>query len=145
MANKNTRVEARNPQGNELRVSHTELDSPVLDVNALERLHQFRPDIVDFVIEQTRAEAENRRKLEKKIVWLTFIERMSGILLAAGVCAGGIFGAIQAASHGYEKLSLTIAISCIGTLAVAFLRRQNNPFQTHRTPSPTAGTCALSV
>ena len=66
MANKNTRVEARNPQGNELRVSHTELDSPVLDVNALERLHQFRPDIVDFVIEQTRAEAENRRKLEKK-------------------------------------------------------------------------------
>ncbi|SAY95479.1 hypothetical protein CHUV0807_1463 [Cardiobacterium hominis] len=60
----------------------------------------------------------------KKIVWLTFIERMSGILLAAGVCAGGIFGAIQAASHGYEKLSLTIAISCIGTLAVAFLRRQ---------------------
>ena len=73
------------------------MDSPVLDVNALERLHQFRPDIVDFVIEQTRAEAENRRKLEKKIVWLTFIERMSGILLAAGVCAGGIFGAIQAA------------------------------------------------
>ena len=66
MANKNTRVEARNPQGNELRVSHTEMDSPVLDVNALERLHQFRPDIVDFVIEQTRAEAENRRKLEKK-------------------------------------------------------------------------------
>ena len=87
MANKNTRVEARNPQGNELRVSHTELDSPLLDVNALERLHQFRPDIVDFVIEQTRAEAANRRKLEKKIVWLTFIERMSGILLAAGVCA----------------------------------------------------------
>lgn len=73
------------------------MDSPVLDVNALERLHQFRPDIVDFVIEQTRAETENRRKLEKKIVWLTFIERMSGILLAAGVCAGGIFGAIQAA------------------------------------------------
>ena len=51
MANKNTRVEARNPQDNELHVSHTELDSPVLDVNALERLHQFRPDIVDFVIE----------------------------------------------------------------------------------------------
>ena len=49
-----------------MHVSHTELDSPVLDVNALERLHQFRPDIVDFVIEQTRAEAENRRKLEKK-------------------------------------------------------------------------------
>ena len=71
-----------------MHVSHTELDSPVRDVNALERLHQFRPDIVDFVIEQTRAEAENHRKLEKKkIVWLTFIERMSGILLAAGVCA----------------------------------------------------------
>ena len=61
---------------------------------------------------------------------------MSGILLAAGVCAGGIFGAIQAASHGYEKLSLTIAISCIGTLAVAFLRRQKYPLPD--TPHPVA-------
>jgi hypothetical protein len=64
MANKNTRLEVRNRHGNELQVSYTELDSPVLDVNALERMHQFRPDIVDFVIEQTKAEAEFCHKQE---------------------------------------------------------------------------------
>ncbi|WP_298640666.1 hypothetical protein [uncultured Cardiobacterium sp.] len=125
MANKNTRLEARNRQGNELRVSHTELDSPVLDVNALERLHQFRPDIVDFVIEQTKAEAEFRRKQEGRMLWLTFIERMSGILLAASVCAGGIIGAFFAAQYQHEKLAISIVVSCIGTLAVASLRRKH--------------------
>ena len=125
MASKNTRVEARNRQGNELSVSHTELDSPVLDVNALECLHRFRPDLVDFVIEQTRKEAEFRRKQEGRMLWLTFIERMSGILLAASVCAGGIAGAFLAAQYQHEKLAIAIAISCIGTLAVASLRRKH--------------------
>ena len=124
MASKNTQIKAKNTQGSELHLSHTQVDSPVLDVTALERLHQFRPDIVDFVIEQTRLEAENRRRHEQRIAWFTFIERMGGIILAAGVCIGGIIGSIEAASRGYEKLAITIAVSCIGTLAVAYLRRK---------------------
>lgn len=123
MATKNTQVKAKNTTGNEIHLSHSETDSPILDVNSLERLNQFRPDIVDFVIQQTQKEAENRRKREVKIDWFTFIERIGALLLAAGIAAGGILGSIYAALNGFEKLSWIIAGTCIGSLAIAYLKR----------------------
>ena len=124
MASKSTHIKARNPLGDELQLSHNQTDSPILDVAALEQLQQFRPDIVDFVIEQTRREAEYRRRIDNRITWFTFIERMGGILLAFAVCTFGIFGSIWAANQGHGKLAITIAAVCIGTLAVAYLKRQ---------------------
>ncbi|VEH67328.1 Uncharacterised protein [Rodentibacter pneumotropicus] len=79
--------------------------------------------MVDFVVQQTTKEAENRRKREVKIDWFTFIERMGALLLAAGIATGGIYGSIYAAMNGYEKLSWIIASTCIGSLAIAFLKR----------------------
>lgn len=124
MASKNTQLKAKNTQGEELQVSHSQSDSPILDVHGLERLQQFRPDIVDFVIEQTRQEAESRRKKEEKILWFTFIERVFGILLGFAVCAFGVYGSISAANQGHNTLAITIATISIGTLAVAFIKRQ---------------------
>ncbi|ACX82759.1 hypothetical protein HYE54_00405 [Aggregatibacter actinomycetemcomitans] len=123
MATKNTQVKAKNSVGNEISLSHSQTDSPILDVNSLERLNTFRPDLVDFVIKETGEEAKNRRKREVKIDWFTFIERMGALLLAAGIATGGIFGSIYAAANGYEKLSWIIASTCIGSLAIAFLKR----------------------
>ncbi len=123
MATKNTQVKAKNATGNEIHLSHSQTDSPILDVNSLERVHQFRPDVVDFVIEQTTKEAENRRKREVKIDWFTFIERMGALFLAVVIAIGGIVGSMYAAMNGYEKLSWIIASTCIGSLAIAFLRR----------------------
>jgi len=120
---KNTQVKAKNSVGNEFSLSHSQTDSPIIDVNGLERLNSFRPDLVDFVIKETGEEAKNRRKREVKIDWFTFIERMGALLLAAGMAVGGIFGSIYAAMNGYEKLSWIIASTCIGSLAIAFLKR----------------------
>lgn len=120
---KNTQVKAKHPSGNEIHLSHSQTDSPILDVNSLERLNSFRPDIVDFVVTQTEAEASNRRKREVKIDWFTFIERIGALLLAAGMAVGGIYGSIYAAMNGYHQLSWIIAGTCIGSLAIAFLRR----------------------
>lgn len=124
MATKNTQVRAKNLRGDEVQLSHSQSDSPILDVQALEKLQQFRPDLVDFVKEQTQKEAQWRRENESRIVWFTFIERIGGILLASAVCAFGVFGSIWAADHGHEKLAMTIAAVCIGTLAVAYLKRR---------------------
>jgi len=99
MATKNTQVKAKNSVGNEISLSHSQTDSPILDVNSLERLNAFRPDLVDFIIKETGEEA------------------------AAGIATGGIFGSIYAAANGYEKLSWIIASTCIGSLAIAFLKR----------------------
>ncbi len=123
MATKNTQVKAKNSVGNEFSLSHSQTDSPIIDVNGLERLNSVRPDLVDFVIKETGEEAKNRRKREVKIDWFTFIERMGALLLAAGMAVGGIFGSIYAAMNGYEKLSWIIASTCIGSLAIAFLKR----------------------
>ena len=123
MATKNTQVKAKNSVGNEFSLSHSQTDSPIIDVNGLERLNSFRPDLVDFVIKETGEEAKNRRKREVKIDWFTFIERMGALLLAAGMAVGGIFGSIYAAMNGYEQLSWIIASTCIGSLAIAFLKR----------------------
>ncbi len=79
--------------------------------------------MVDFIIKETGEEAKNRRKREVKIDWFTFIERMGALFLAAGIATGGIFGSIYAAANGYEKLSWIIASTCIGSLAIAFLKR----------------------
>lgn len=124
MASKSTQVKARNDRGEELHLSESQTDSPILDVNSLERLQQFRPDIVDFVIKQTAAEAEYRRQESKRIHTFTFIERMGGILVSILICLFGIFGSIYAFRNGSEKLAIVIAAVSIGTLAVAYLRKR---------------------
>lgn len=98
MASNNTQVRAKNGKGNELHVSHS----------------------------QTAAEAEYRRKESCRVNTFTFIEHLGGILLAATVCCGGIFGSVWAANEGHENLAIVIAVSCIGTLAVAYLNRTKN-------------------
>ncbi|WP_159991576.1 hypothetical protein [Pelistega ratti] len=123
MATKSTHVKAKSTLGDEISLSHSQTDSPVLDVNALERLHQFRPDIVDFIIEQTSKEAEFRRKEAKRINSFTFVERIGALALATIIGGGSIYGSIYAAQQGNSKLGIAIAVVGLGSLAVAFLRR----------------------
>lgn len=53
-------------RGVDLTFQHNETDSPILPVAHLERLQQFRPDAVDLVLEQTRIEADHRRKQDSR-------------------------------------------------------------------------------
>ncbi|WII93812.1 hypothetical protein QEO94_03080 [Kingella negevensis] len=124
MVSKNTQLRAKDKAGSEVHLSHSQTDSPILDVNSLQKLHEFRPDIVDFVINQTQAESEFRRAETARINNRIFIERILGILLAGFVCVSGIVGGVWAASKGHEKLGIAIVVSCIGTLAVAFITRK---------------------
>ncbi len=125
MASRNTQVKARKDlNGDEISLSHSQTDTPLIDVQSLAKLHEFRPDAVDFVLNQTKEEAEHRRKSESKMITYTFIERMGGLVLACLICISGIGGSIYAAIHGYEKLGIAIATVTIGSLAVAFLKRK---------------------
>ncbi|MBF0785796.1 hypothetical protein E4T80_10020 [Muribacter muris] len=119
---KNTQIKARNA-GSEIHLSHSQVDTPLLDVKSLEHLQQFRPDIVDFVVEQTKKEAEHRRKQDSRMINYTFIERIGALLLGTLIGAGSITGAIYAAMQGFETLATAIATVGLGSLAVAFLRR----------------------
>lgn len=129
---KHNQVKAETPKGSLTYTEHT-MDAPLLPVVDMERLHQFRPDLVDFVITQSQAEAEFRRnetirandhvKTTDKYV---FIERMFGKLCALLIGLSGVIGGIFAGFYVNAWLGGTISTATIGTLAVAYLRNSRN-------------------
>jgi len=121
MANRTLQAQARNSHGEELTVHAQDTDAPVLPVVHLEHLHNFRPDLVDFVIQQTEAEAQHRRRRERKRDLFVFIERIIGQLSAVVLAMLGIGGGIYAGVLGMQSVAIAIVSATIGTLAVAFV------------------------
>jgi hypothetical protein len=124
MNSRQTRLHAKSGTGSELLLQETRSDAPILPVDGIERLHAIRPDRVDWVFDQTQAEAEHRRREDHRVNTFIFVERSVALACAAliGVC--GIGGGLYAALHGHDWLGGTVVTVSIGTLAVAFLRGQ---------------------
>ncbi|MGL4449095.1 MAG: hypothetical protein ACRCYV_10085 [Aeromonas sp.] len=120
---KQQQLRAKNTNGDELAVSSHESDSPILPVAQLEQLNKFRPDLVDFVVEQTTLEARHRRERGDRVDKYVFWERMFGMTCAVLVCGIGVIGGGYIGLHGQPWLGGVIASSALGTLAVAFIRR----------------------
>jgi hypothetical protein len=127
MANRQVRAQATNRNGDQLTLHSQETDSPVLPVAQLQALHEFRPDLVDFVIQQTALEAAHRRSQDSRINRYIFTEHVLGQLGAITVAILGIGGGVYAGIHGQPALGGTIATVTIGTLAVAFIRKEKRP------------------
>lgn len=123
MGSKAVQAKATNRNGDQLMVQAHESDALLLPVEQLERLHHFRPDLVDLVIEQTTAEAKHRRRQDVVVNRFIFVERVIGQLSAIIVASLGIAGGIYAGLNGQPWLGGTIATVTIGTLGVAFLSR----------------------
>lgn len=122
-------VRAKNDKGDEVAISTHDTDSPILPVAQLEKLHQFRPDLVDFVIEQTRCEAEFRRSISFRTNKYIFIERILGMFCALFLGVFGIVGGGYVGLHGEPYLGGGIVTAALTTLAVAFIKKnsQENP------------------
>ncbi|MDR2031919.1 MAG: hypothetical protein LBP86_06650 [Azoarcus sp.] len=125
MTSIHTQVIAREGEtGNEITAQQHESDTPFLPVQQLERLHAFRPDLVDWVVQETGKEAEHRRCESNTVNTYVFVERLVGMILAAIIGLAGIGGGGYLALNGQPWAGTTIAGAMIGTLAVAFLRRE---------------------
>jgi hypothetical protein len=124
-------VQAKNGKGEELAISTHDTDSPILPVAQIEKLNAFRPDLVDFIVQQTKNEAEFRRFTTAKINSYVFIERMFGMVCALLIGILGIFGGGYVGLHGEPYLGGGIVTAALGTLALAFIKRnsQENPQQ----------------
>ena len=123
MANRQTQVKARSVTGEEVHLLEQRTDSPLVDTQALEKLNNIRPDLVDWVIEQTTKEAEYRRTEVHRINSFEFFERIGGLILSVVICISGIIGSIVAFSYGSERLGIVLAIATIATLAAGYLKR----------------------
>jgi len=120
MTSKSTTAKATS--GNKsLMVQQHETDSPILPAAQLEKLHQFRPDIVDWVIKQTQVESEHRRDQDIRINRHIFIERILGQIFALVIGLSGIGVGGYIAVKGEAAAGATIASISITGLAVVFL------------------------
>jgi len=112
-------LDARNKR---VTLTNHETDAPVLPVNQIEQLHKFRPDLVNWMFDQTQLEAEHRRKEVKRVNTMTFIEHLIGQVFALIIGVAGIGGGVFAAVNGQPWAGGTIATAAITGLAVVFLK-----------------------
>lgn len=126
MANRSIKAEAKSKTGDQLTVHSQDSDALILPVPQLQALHDFRPDLVDLVVQETQLEAAHRRKQEARINVFVFVERLLGQLAAIALAVLGISGGIYAALQGQPWLGGVIVTATIGTLAVTFVRRSKS-------------------
>lgn len=110
---KHTQLQAHSPNGDRLQLTAHDTDSPVLPVVQLQGLHEFRPDLVDWVTQQTEKEAEFRRGRQNRVDGFIFSERILGQVVGAVIAALGIGCATFLAVSGHE---LTASVLGGGTL-----------------------------
>ena len=120
MTNKSTTARLNRRDG-ELTVSQHETDSPIIPVAQLERLQQFKPEAVDWVIAQTQIEAEHRRTQDRRINTYIFVERTLGQVFAFLIGMSGVIGGAYVAVHEQPWAGATIASLALTGLAVVFL------------------------
>lgn len=116
-----TTVEKRPDNSGALTIQEQEIDTPILPVEQMERLHAFKPEAIDWLLEETSKEAEDRRKRQARIDWFVFWERFCGQFFGLLIGIAGVVGGVFAAIKGFPGAGGTIATVSIGTLAVAFI------------------------
>jgi uncharacterized membrane protein len=125
MANKQRNASVKTRSGNELTVQENETDSPIIPVQHLEKLHSFRPDLVDWVVNQTEKEAEHRRSHGKRIDFYIYTERLLGQIFGFSIGLAGIGGGAYVAIQGQPWAGVSIATAAITGLATAFIVGRN--------------------
>lgn len=117
---RHTRVSARNG-ANEVAVSTTVTDAPLLPIDQIERLKAIAPDRVDWLFEQTQKESEHRRRENSRINAFVFIERLAGLVFALLVAAMGLYVAWQMALAGRELAAAIVGGTTLVGLVTAFI------------------------
>ncbi|MFQ0992136.1 hypothetical protein [Gilliamella apicola] len=125
---RSTRIAAQKTRDGDLGIAMSEhsTDSPVIQMDVLEKLHAIRPDKVDWIFEQTEKEAEYRRKNDGRVNIFVFIERLLGQIFGLVIGLSGIAGSVYLGVHDHEVLAGTIATATIATLAVSFIKGRNS-------------------
>ena len=104
---KHTQVKAQNDKGS-VQLTQHETDSPILPVPQLEQLHAFRPDLVDWVKEQTEKEAAFRRTRTETVDRYVLIERIGGLAAGFILSLFGLSVAAYLGLHGQPWLAGTL-------------------------------------
>lgn len=118
MAGRQTRLARR---GDEIALSHTTTESPLLPIEQMEKLKQIDPKRIDWVFEQTQIESKFRRDEARRVNTFLFIERMVGLFLALCIGVSGLGAAYFIAIAGHETAASIIGGTTLVGLVSAFI------------------------
>ena len=120
----------KNKNDTQLAVQEHETESPLIPVNQLKELNTFRPDLVDWVVQETEKETTLRRTETHRINSFVFIVKLSGQIfgLIIGLSSIGA-GSYIAVAGEYSWIGATIAGTGIAGLATAFIAYYKNQKQ----------------
>ncbi len=122
MTNRQTRVDSRRSDGQNMSITQHETDSPLIPVAQIERLHAILPERVDWVFNQTEIEAEHRRHIQGRRDTMVFAERICGQLLAVVTCSAALYCAYLLGMANHDIAAAAIGTTAVVGLATAFLR-----------------------
>lgn len=117
---RHTRFSAKNGH-NEVAVSTTVTDAPLLPIDQIERLKDIAPDRVEWLFDQTQIESENRRAENERINTLLFLERIAGLVFALFVACAGLYASLQMALAGKEVAASVVGGATLVGLVTAFI------------------------
>lgn len=100
------------------KASSTSADSPILPVEQLDALRKIKPGAVDWIIEQTQAEAEHRRAEQVRVNNLIFVEHLFAQAAALIVGVAGIGGGVWLVTQGQTWPGVAIAAVVMVALTV---------------------------
>lgn len=130
---KHTQLQAKSPNGDQLQLTAHDTDSPVLPVAQLKALHEFRPDLVDWVTKQTEEEARFRRTRQTRVDGYIFAERILGQVTGALIAGLGLGIACYLAVNGHEGVAMAVGGgTLVSIVAVLVSGRKPSPKATPR-------------
>ncbi len=124
MATRHTQLKSRDGD-REISATNTVTDAPIVPIEQLERMHAFRPDLVDWYIQETSFEAQKRREGRDRVNLYVFIERVLGLIFGLLVAVLGIGGGIYLGLHGRDVAASIIGGGSLATIVSAFIYGRN--------------------
>lgn len=118
MAGKQTHLAAR---GNQIALSQTTTDAPLLPIEQLERLNALAPERVNWVFEQTQIESDFRRTEARRINTFVFFERILGLIFALLIALLGLSIAAYLALQDKTVVASVIGGTTLVGLVATFI------------------------
>ncbi len=126
MVQKHVAVKAKDATGTEVQAISQENDFPLPPVQELEKLHHFRPDLVDKVLELTAEEAQKRRErlttIDRYVYRQNMVSGVGAILVALLAFGGAIYLAVN--DHDWAAVGLVGGTLGVVVYAISKQRQQ---------------------
>ena len=132
----NTSIKDKRQDG-ELTLQHTTTDSPILPVPQILELHAVLPERVEFVFEQTKLEAEHRRRQESRVNIFILFERCFGSVLAFAVVCLALWTSYLLAMADKQIVASVVVGATLATVVGAFIAGRSTGDQ--KAPRPASG------